>query len=372
LTLLAGRYELQRPLGHGGMAVVELAHDVELDRTVAVKLLAENLTREDEFRRRFLREAQVAARLAHPNVVRIYDVGEGDGRPYIVMEYVEGETLAAILAREGQFEARRAAEVCVQASAGLGAAHAIGLVHRDVKPQNLLVRNSDGVVKVADFGVARLDDGTRMTLTGTVLGTTPYLAPEQVLGQPATPAADVYSLGAVLYELLTGVPPRRAETLAELGARLEEPVAPVRELAPETPLALERIVMRCLARHPHYRPQSAAAVASELAMAVPDAGTTPVYTAITPKPASERGTRVTQMYTGRRLPRGRRTALLLGLPAAIAAIAVTAALLTTVGGSSRPPQRERPASLVVRPVPHSNDAVVEARNLARWLRQNSE
>ncbi len=370
MTLLAERYELRRPLGHGGMAVVELAHDLELDRIVAVKLLAENFAREDAHRRRFLREAQVAARISHPNVVRVYDVGETDGRPYIVMEFVEGETVADLLARTGKLPPAQAVDLCVQACAGLGAAHAVGLVHRDVKPRNLLISH-DGTVKVSDFGIARLEDGTHLTLTGTVLGTTAYLAPEQALGDNVTPATDVYSLGAVLYELLTATPPRRLDTLADLAVSLEEPIAPVRELAPETPLELERVVMRCLARHPQYRPQTAAQAASELAAAVPEVGTTPVYTDVRARPASEQAMGVTQVYTGVRSPHRRRTALL-GLTAALAAIAITAIVVATTDDTPKSPQPRAQTARVVRPVPHSNDAAEEARNLAQWLRQNAE
>src|SRR5580765_5553294 len=175
--MVAGRYELERPLGHGAMAVVDLARDVELDRDVALKRLAENLARDDELRARFQREARLAARLAHPNVVRIYDVGEDDdGRPFIAMEYVEGETLAELLSRRGPLPANEVTELGVQACRALAAAHEAGLIHRDVKPQNLLLRN-DGVLKLSDFGVAFGLEGTRLTVAGTVLGTAAYLAP---------------------------------------------------------------------------------------------------------------------------------------------------------------------------------------------------
>ena len=190
-----GRYRLERPLGHGGMATVYLAHDVELDRPVAVKLLAESLAGDQAFRRRFLREARLAARLSHPNVVGVYDAGEAeDGRPYIVMEYVDGSTLEG----RGRLPPREAVGLAVQACHGLAHAHAAGLVHRDVKPHNLLLR-SDGTLKVADFGIARAAEATALTQVGTVLGTAAYLAPEQATGGEVTPATDVYSLGAVLY-----------------------------------------------------------------------------------------------------------------------------------------------------------------------------
>src|SRR6201994_2288841 len=214
---VAQRYELIRPLGHGAMATVDLAHDVELDRPVALKRLAENFARDEELRRRFVREARLAARLSHPNVVRVFDVGEDEGRPFIAMEYVEGETLAELIARRGRLPAGEAGTLGTQLCAGLAASHAAGLVHRDVKPQNLLL-GTDGVLKLGDFGIAVGHEGTRLTLAGTVLGTVGYLAPEQARGEQVTAAADIYALGAVLYELLTGEPSRNAGSLTALGA----------------------------------------------------------------------------------------------------------------------------------------------------------
>ena len=252
---VAGRYEVERPLGHGAMAVVDLAHDVRLGRHVALKRLAENLSRDEELRARFLREARLAARLAHPNVVRIYDVGEDDDRPFIALEFVEGETLAELLAREGPLAPGEVVQLGVQACRGLAAAHDAGLVHRDVKPQNLLLRR-DGVLKLGDFGVAFGLDGTRLTMAGTVIGTAAYLAPEQARGEEVSAAADVYALGAVLYELLTGRLPRTASTLAELA----EPAT----IAPPAgvPAPLAAVVMRCLATTPDDRPASASQLTS--------------------------------------------------------------------------------------------------------------
>ena len=255
------RYRQMQVLGHGGMATVELAHDLELDRPVAIKRLAANLATNDEFKQRFVREARLAARLSHPNIVAVYDVGEDDGLPFIVMEYVDGETLADLLHRRGRLEPDEAVALALQACAGLETAHEAGLVHRDVKPQNLLV-TPGGTVKIADFGIARSLDGTQLTQAGTVLGTAGYLAPEQAAGETVTAAADVYALGAVLYELLTGRPPYVADSLAELAARQREgTIVPVRELAPEVPAAIEDAVMHALARDPEYRPPSAEALA---------------------------------------------------------------------------------------------------------------
>ena len=231
------RYRLERPLGHGGMASVHLARDTELDRPVAVKLLAENLSGDESVHRRFVREARLAARLSHPNVVSVFDAGEDGGRPYIVMEYVDGENLAELLARRGRIPPDEARGLALQAAQGLAHAHAAGLVHRDVKPQNLILRR-DGTLKVADFGIARAAEATALTQAGTVLGTAAYLSPEQALGEEVTPATDVYSLGVVLYELLTGrhaVPGRDARRpraaaghggRARPGARARRPARP--------------------------------------------------------------------------------------------------------------------------------------------------
>jgi serine/threonine-protein kinase len=324
------------------MAVVDLARDTELDRPVAVKRLAENLARDEELRARFLREARLSARLAHPNVVRVYDCGEDGGRPFIAMEYVDGETLSELLARRGPLPAGEVVELGAQACRGLDAAHEAGLVHRDVKPHNLLLR-SDGVLKLGDFGIALGVEGTRLTTAGTVLGTAAYLAPEQARGEEVTPAADVYGLGAVLYELLTGRPPRRIETLAQLAR--PEPIA-----TPEgVPAPLAAVVMRCLAPDPADRPTSAAELAGELAAAAPEARTLPL-----PRPA--------------RRPRRYTKALAAAGAAAIVAGGVAVAVVATTGDSPPPPPA---APARVAPIPHAVDAQQQARELAGWLRRHS-
>ena len=328
------------------MATVFLAHDEELDRPVALKLLAENLATDSAFRDRFLREARLAARLSHPNVVNVYDAGEAeDGRPFIVMEYVPGRTLAEV----GRLAPDEAVGLVVQACHGLAHAHEAGLVHRDVKPQNLLLRD-DGVLKVADFGIARAAETTALTQIGTVLGTAAYLSPEQALGEQVTPAADVYALGAVLYELLAGRPPYEFDTLADLAAKQrEEPITPVGELEPEVPPQVEDAVMRALARNPAYRPATAKAFAQELGATVPIEAPTKVA------PAPPRRDR-------------RRLRLVLAALVLIAGV-VLAIVLATTGGSSKPPAPPRPAA--VRPIPRGPDAQQQARNIAAWLRARS-
>jgi serine/threonine-protein kinase len=340
-TLLRdGRYRVERLLGHGGMATVYLTHDEELHRPVAVKLLAESLAGDASFRARFLREARLAARLSHPNVVGVYDVGETEeGRPYIVMEYVPGTTLAGL----GPVAPKQAVELAAQACRGLAHAHAAGVVHRDVKPQNLLLRE-DGTVKVADFGIARAAEATALTQAGTVLGSAAYLSPEQALGREVTAAADIYSLGAVLYELLTGRPPYEFESLTDLAAKQSGgQIVPVGELAPAVPQGVEDAVMRSLARNPAYRPASAAAFARELG--ADDEPTVPL-----PAPAPPR----------------RRSYLWPALAAllVLAAVILGVALATRSGGSSPP----RPRQTLVRPIPRGANAQQQAQGIAAWLR----
>jgi serine/threonine-protein kinase len=369
-TVVADRYRVERVLGHGGMAAVYLAQDQELARPVALKLLAEHLSADPSFHGRFLREAQLAARLSHPNVVHVYDVGDEGGRPYIVMEYVDGKTVAADLEERRRFGPAEAVAVALQVCAGLEAAHAAGLVHRDIKPQNLL-RNGDGIVKVADFGIARSLEATRYTEQGSILGTAAYLAPEQAAGEEVTAAVDLYALGVVLYELLTGTPPHNGETLPELLIKQrEQGITPVRDLAPEVPVELEAAVMHALARNPDFRPASAAAFAAELASALPELATQPLPQASGVHATDVRATAATVRLRrvgsnwGRLLGPGRRRRVWLAAALGVVALAVVVTLALATGGGSpagTPPAAPR----------KEQTALAQARALAQWLRANA-
>ena len=358
-TLARGRYAVERVLGHGGMAIVYLARDVELERPVAVKLLADNLAADEAFRERFVREAKVAARLAHPNIVGVFDTGEDeDGRPYIVMEYVDGRTLADVLAERGRLPADEVVRIAVQACAGLERAHDAGLVHRDVKPGNLLLRE-DGILKIADFGIARAAETTRLTELGTVLGTASYLAPEQAAGKEVTAAADIYSLGVVLYEALTGRPPYNPRSLPELAVQQQRgSITPPRELEPSAPPAVEAAVMRALARAPEQRPASAAELAREL-----DGGAAAPQ--LTGGHHAAPDTDATQIVAARRRATRPWRWIALAAAALAAAAAVGLVVATRNGDADRPP----PAA--VEPVPRATQPAQQARNLARWLREQS-
>src|SRR5438874_5940296 len=201
--VIADRYELEELVGTGGMSSVFKARDRMLDRNVALKILHEHYLDDDEYVERFRREARAVAQLSHPNIVTVIDRGEANGRQFIVFEYIDGSTLKEVVEARGPLPVREAVELAIGIARGLAFAHANGLVHRDVKPQNVLL-NGDGKPKVTDFGIARSLDVAGVTQTGTVLGTSQYIAPEQASGQPVDAQSDVYSLGAVLYELLTG------------------------------------------------------------------------------------------------------------------------------------------------------------------------
>src|SRR5437016_397272 len=254
--LLNGRYRLLRPLGTGGMASVYLAEDLRLGRRVAVKVLHPQFASDPTYVARLAYEARIAAGLAHPNVVQVYDVGHDGDRHYIVMEYVEGETLKDLIRRQGALPVARALAIMSGVLAALALAHAHRLIHRDITAQNILL-TAGGDVKVTDFGIARELSGTAMptlTLAGMVLGTVHYFAPEQAQGRPAVPQSDVYAAGIVLYEMLTGTLPFDAENpLAVAMQQINQaPTRPTR-LNAAIPLSVEAIVLKALTKNPADR-----------------------------------------------------------------------------------------------------------------------
>jgi eukaryotic-like serine/threonine-protein kinase len=253
--LIAGRYELEQLVGSGGMSNVFRAHDRLLERTVALKILHEQYTRDDDYVERFRREARAVAKLAHPNIVTVIDRGEQDGRQFIVFEYVDGPNLKD-LTRDGPLEVWEAIGLTLQVAHALSFAHNRGLVHRDVKPQNVLL-NEDGQAKVTDFGIARSLDVQGFTHTGTVLGTSDYIAPEQARGQRVDPKTDIYSLGTVLYELLVGDVPFSGDNFVAVAMRhVNEPVPSVLEHRPDCPPRLDFAVQRAMAKDPDDRFES--------------------------------------------------------------------------------------------------------------------
>jgi eukaryotic-like serine/threonine-protein kinase len=263
--VFGGRYELHRRLARGGMADVYLARDNLLDRPVALKVLFAEFATDRSFVERFRREAQSAANLNHPNIVSVYDWGEEDGTYFIVMEYVEGRSLSQILRDEGPLQPDRAADVTIDVAGALGFAHRHGVIHRDVKPGNVLI-SPLGQVKVADFGIARaVSSRENLTQTGTVMGTATYFSPEQARGEPVDPRSDVYSLGVVLYELLVGVPPFTGDSPVSVAYKhVSEAPQPLRERNPQVPEQLESVSMRALAKNPANRYQSADELAADL------------------------------------------------------------------------------------------------------------
>lgn len=255
--VLNGRYRLLAQIASGGMAVIYKAHDVMLNRVVAVKVLRDTFANDPGFRARFQNEAQAAANLAHPNIVTVYDFGQDGARTYIVMEYVEGRDLKNVIQTEGPLPLDRAIDLIVQACAALGFAHHAGLVHCDVKPQNILVTN-DGRVKVTDFGIARAISASVPPDVETVWGTPHYFSPEQAAGETPTPASDVYSLGVVFYEMLTGRLPFEGENHTDLAmSHLRDEPPPLTAINPTIPIQIEQIVNKVMSKEPSNRYRTA-------------------------------------------------------------------------------------------------------------------
>ncbi|HTX11343.1 MAG TPA: protein kinase [Solirubrobacteraceae bacterium] len=266
-TMIVGRYRIEGRLGVGGMSTVQLAFDQRLERYVAIKLLAEHLADDPTFVSRFRREALAAARLVHPNIVQVFDFGfdERQRQHFIVMEHVPGHSCAELLRDHGPMEIDQAVDVITQACRGLDYAHRNGVVHRDVKPGNLLVSDSE-VVKLADFGIARATDQSSITQVGSVLGTAAYLAPEQARGEEAGPRADLYSLGVVSYQLLSGRLPYEANSLSELAIKQQrEAPTPLDDLNPRVPPELADAIELALALDQEERPANAMLLAEAVA-----------------------------------------------------------------------------------------------------------
>jgi eukaryotic-like serine/threonine-protein kinase len=262
--VISGRYELLELIGKGGMSSVYKAHDRLLDRQIAVKVLHPHFTEDEEYVERFRREARSVAQLSHPNIVTVIDRGEDGGRQFIVFEYVEGENLKQLLDRTGPMPVRDALLLALQMARALSFAHGRGLIHRDVKPQNVLL-NADGQAKMTDFGIARSIDVQGVTITGTVLGTSEYIAPEQARGEKVDAQTDVYSLGVVLYELLVGGVPYQGETFVTVALKhVNEPVPPVLERRPELPPRVALAVERAMAKSPDERFPSMQELVDEL------------------------------------------------------------------------------------------------------------
>ena len=266
-TEVAGRYKLENRLGAGGMSTVFRAQDTVLERAVAVKLLAEHLAQDDDFVARFRREALAAARLQHPNIVQVFDSGQDQesGRHYIVMEYVDGPSCADLLRQHRMFDTEDTVRIVRDACQGLDYAHRAGVIHRDVKPGNLLVSNETGTTKLADFGIAKAAEQTRITQVGAVLGTAAYLSPEQATGEEAGPGSDIYSLGVCAYQFLTGRLPHEYGSLTELALKQQqERVAPITTYRDDVTPELDQAVRLCLERDPAHRYANALDMAGAL------------------------------------------------------------------------------------------------------------
>lgn len=342
-ALLAGRYEVVRTLGWGGMAEVYLAMDRRLGREVAVKVIRDRFAEDERFVARFRREARAAASLSHPNVVAVHDVGAHEGSPFIVMEHIPGHTLAELVRDGGALPSDRAAEIGEAVARALGAAHAAGIVHRDIKPGNVMV-TADGRVKVLDFGIARALRWTPLTDTPAVQGTAEYMAPEYVRGDGADPRSDIYSLGAVLYELLTGRPPFTGDSPLQVAYKhLEEAPAQPEAVRPGIPPALSAVVMRCLAKHPGDRYRRAEELAGDLGRL---GAAHPAATAPIPRDRT-RVLRADVPSAPATSPGGRRRGLWWGLAAGLAVAAIAAAVAVPLladgeSGEPRRPRRVRP------------------------------
>jgi serine/threonine protein kinase len=349
--VIAGRYRLLKPLGHGPMSSVWLADDTELERRVAVKMLGPTADRA-----RFEREARAAAALSHPNICQLYDYGEEDGKPYMVLEYLPGGTLEERLRDGRPLPDDDATRIAAEIAAGLAHAHARGLVHRDLKPANVLF-DAEGRAKIADFGIARMGGAGTLTEAGTVLGTASYISPEQAGGQPASPASDVYSFGVILFRLLTGRLPFQSKNAMELvRMHRDEPPPTVRSLRPDAPPRLESVTLAALAKDPADRPGDGRALLAELRAEAGDATT--ILAPSAPDTAA-----ATQIV---RPPRRRRSLLPVALAAAVVLLlaGIAAALVATQGDGGGTQETLPTRSLTLPTVPPEKTTTQEPTTAA--------
>ena len=264
------RYQIIKTLGEGGMANVYLAHDNILDRDVAVKVLRGDLANDEKFVRRFQREALSASSLSHPNIVQMYDVGEDDGQYYIVMEYVDGKTLKQVLKQRGHLSITEVIDIMLQVTDGMAHAHDAYIIHRDIKPQNIMIL-SNGMIKITDFGVATALNSTQLTQTNSVMGTVHYLPPEQANGKGSTIRSDIYSMGIMMYELLTGLVPYKGDSAVEIALKhLKEPLPSIRKQNPSIPQSIENIIIKATAKNPKNRYTDARSMHEDLKTALDD------------------------------------------------------------------------------------------------------
>ena len=264
------RYQIIKTLGEGGMANVYLAHDNILDRDVAVKVLRGDLANDEKFVRRFQREALSASSLSHPNIVEMYDVGEDDGQYYIVMEYVDGKTLKQVLKQRGHLSVTEVVDIMLQVTDGMAHAHDAYIIHRDIKPQNIMIL-SNGMIKITDFGVATALNSTQLTQTNSVMGTVHYLPPEQANGKGSTIRSDIYSMGIMMYELLTGLVPYKGDNAVEIALKhLKEPLPSARKINPSIPQSLENVIIKATAKNPKNRYSDARSMHEDLKTALDD------------------------------------------------------------------------------------------------------
>ncbi len=264
------RYEIIKSIGEGGMANVYLGHDTILDRNVAIKILRGDLANDEKFVRRFQREALSASSLAHPNIVEMYDVGEDDGTYYIIMEYVEGKTLKQLLKKRGTLTLSEAIDIMSQLTDGMAHAHDSYIIHRDLKPQNIMIKD-DGQIKITDFGIAMALNSTQLTQTNSVMGSVHYLPPEQASGKGCTIKSDIYSMGIIFYELLSGSLPFRGDNAVEIALKhMREPLPSLREDNPSIPQSIENIIKKATAKNPKNRYDSARSMHEDLLTALND------------------------------------------------------------------------------------------------------